>query len=162
MDNNEVQNVSSEEKVTKGVNKGVIAIVAFVAVVVLVFAVISLTSKGNKTLSCSITQEESGMKAITVMDMNFTNDIIKDLTMTQTFELGEMANLKDQLFDYVKKNYESEFAEYDLDLSFDSTDDKIIVTAKGDNGVFSLVGATDEDKYDNVKKELEELGFTCK
>ena len=128
---------------------------------------LSLTGCG-KTLKCSITEEQSGMKMTQTMNVKFKNDkassVTANIDMKVDKEYQEYMNtladtLKDEFKDFEENGMSLDIATKDdtikvvIDANFDKMSDK----QKNEIGFNSS-----DNSYDAVKKSLEDSGYSCK
>lgn len=141
-------------------------IIAFVAV-----AYFTLFS--TKTLECTMTDSETGMKMKQTMKVSFKNNSITKLGMATKITLDdEYMDYIDMLESSLEEEFETQFADY-MDKKGVTMNNK----TKGNVLLFELeadLTKMDEetkeeldmvgksDSYDEVKKSFEEEGYTCK
>lgn len=137
-------------------------------------ACLFLSGCGKKVLSCSITQEQSGLTMDQVADITFNGNKVTNVTLTVDSKAtsstiknnwSTFADLLDQQFPDSKKDGIKVTKENNADdYSYKIVIDVDVTKAKDDDlKTYNLNGLADaEGTYDSVKEQAEKSGFTCK
>ena len=117
---------------------------------------VTLTGCGGKKLTCTIAEDTLGMKTNMSVEITFKDDKIDKMNTTVDMALpDEYKDQKQTLIDTLKDSNEN--------MKVTETKDGIRATMSGS---ISMAGELDLDDeivtYDDVKKELEDQGYTCK
>ena len=115
-----------------------------------------LTGCGNKNLSCTMESSTSGMNTTNNVEINFKNDKVEKMKVVMDIEVhDEYKDQKQTLIDSLKQA--------DKTMEVKETKKGIQVTADENSSYFSKLNLNDNKaKYSDVKKALEDGGFTCK
>jgi len=133
------------------------AVLAIIAIIVVYFV---FFAKGN-VLTCTMNDSSMGMDMETVMKVQFKNDKASKVDATMTVDLGIYGSYADTFVD----QFESQFSYYEtlgVDTDIQTKDNKVIIKMSASNENVGLVSETDGGSYNEVKKELEAQGFSCK
>lgn len=129
---------------------------------------LSLTGCGGKTLTCTNTQEQTGMTMQAEVKVSFRNDTASDLNMTVKTDIDDdYADRTSQFAKLLEEQYSS-YEDSGFDVDVKSTNNTVTLTLGAD-----FAHMTDEEKenlgfdssdnsYDAVKDSLEDSGFTCR
>lgn len=137
--------------------------------VVMVFGFAFLTGCGStKTLTCTRSEDEEGMEMNTTMNVTFDNDVISGANAIMEFKVPE---------EYLKVLPIEKFAE-EIEKEFiGSIPEGVTTDTKSKGDTITITMDIDVDKLDNkskeemdldgssyeeVKKSLEEEGYSCK
>ncbi len=128
---------------------------------------LSLTGCG-KTLKCSITEEQSGMKMTQTMNVKFKNDKASSVTANIDMKVDkEYQEYMDTFADTLKDEFK-DFEENGMSLDIATKDDtiKVVIDANFDkmsDEQKNEIGFNSSDNsYDAIKKSLEDSGYSCK
>lgn len=145
--------------------------------VIMLFAIIFVTGCGSneKTLTCTNTEEESGLKMKQTIVMNFKDDKINNVKMTVDNEATD---------DLIKENWDMFASALDQQFNTDEETKGVKLTTSNDKdtynysvsievdlneaneeslALYDMEDIADSDEsYEDVKKSAEEDGFTCK
>lgn len=124
---------------------------SLVIVAIMAMFVLALTGCGANKLVATKTISESGLKYEEKMEFTFKNKKAENVTDTWTFDDEEMAKT---LYEYMKEG------DKDLDIKRDGK--KVIIKDKAKNIASEYDLKEDELTKDNLKKKLEEKGYTVK
>lgn len=140
-----------------------------VGVLALVLVLVSGCGAKGKVLTCTMTNEETGMKSDQTMKVSFKDNKASKVNMTMKMTLD------DEYASYlssVKSMMDSEFEEFTskTGVKYDSKADKNTININLELDVTKLSESDLKDMnfdnslgtYDEVKKSLEESGYTCK
>lgn len=117
---------------------------------------VTLTGCGGKKLSCTMEQSSLGLENKTTIQFNFKEDKIN--SMKATIEMVLPDEYKDQKQDLI-----DELKDSDENITVTETKNGIKATITGDSDQLEELGLDDETvNYEDVKKELEDQGYTCK
>lgn len=135
-------------------------------IILLMFCFV-LTGCGTKTLTCTKTENKETLKTDEKTVITYNNQI-------KTIERTMKIELKDSYKDYadmVMKSLNTSLKNYKnkkgIDLSSVKKDNDIIISLKFDGSKMNdsskkLAGFDSSKSYDNMKKDLEKKGYTCK
>ncbi len=125
-------------------------------------------SKG-KTLTCTKSEDETGMKSTQTMKVSFSDDKASKINMTMKMDIDEEYSSYISAF---KSMLDSQFENFKSKsgVKYDSKSDKDSITVDLEVDINKLseeeLGALDLDgstgTYDEVKKALEKDEYTCK
>ena len=143
---------------------------------IITIMVLFLTGCGNdnKTLSCTLSEDQDGVTMGQTMEIDFENDKMSYVTMS--IDTKATDSLYEENWDLFSNMMASQFEEVEKD-GF-----KITTTNDSDNKTFSVIIEVDPKKastddldeysledivgddstYDELKNDLEEEGYTCK
>ncbi len=144
-------NNSGQKKNTLGIILGVVGVIALVG--------IGYSFFGGKTLTCTTSDKTYGMTYNDVVKVKFKNDKVKSINQETTVDLGDYSSQKDEIVKMFEEEYEDDD---DLTYSVKTQGDKIVVsvTATTEDGFdYFFYG---DYNYDDLKKDLEDDGYTCK
>ena len=123
----------------------------FIFVLILV---IGVTGCGKKTkLTCTSKQEFGSAELTTEMNLKFEKDYLKTTETTMTVTFPEESTAEAFMKTYEEKKDSNGKALYEVKK------DGLKVTVKSKDETNEKI---DKNKKDNVKKYLEERGYTCK
>ena len=143
---------------------GKIGIFIVLIVVVIVGLAAAYLLFGGKTLSCTSTEDISGIPMKADVKIKFANNQVKTVKYVITIDLGDTyKESKDEMITLLETNYE-EIKQKGAKVNITSTDTTIIVTVEADKKNMSLLEITNSksNTYSAIKKDLEEQKFTCK
>ena len=140
-----------------------------VGVLALVLVLVSGCGAKEKVLTCTMTNEETGMKSDQTMKVSFKDNKASKVNMTMKMTLD------DEYASYlssVKSMMDSEFEEFTskTGVKYDSKTDKntininleLDVTKVSESDLKDMNFDNSLGTYDEVKKSLEGSGYTCK
>ena len=127
----------------------------------------------EKVLTCSMTQEQSGLNMEQIVDITFSDDKVTNVKMTVDSDATDdtikdnwdtFASMLDQQFpdsdkEGIKVTKENNKDKHNYKIVID-----VDVTKANDDDLaeYSLSGLADaEGTYDSVKEQAEKSGFTC-
>lgn len=129
---------------------------------------------GERTLICTNTQSEEGLKIASTVDMNFKKTYLNNLKFTM--EISPESSSMENNWDFIVDAYNKKYAPLEKDglkvsSSSDSANKKYTIVISADPkkatkedldeyGMGDLSGAN--ESYSVVKKDLEDLGYICK
>lgn len=116
-----------------------------------------LTGCGEKNLSCTKSDTESGMEMKTTVEVSYNDDdSVEKVTMiTDIIVPEEYASRKSELVDLFDNGEEGTTAV--------ETKDGVRVTITGDESLMNDIKDNDEDvSYDALKKAFTDEGYSCK
>lgn len=128
-------------------------------------AALLLTGCGGKTLKCTRTEEESGMKMSEEIVAKFKEDKISSIVLNAEIEVPD--DMK-ELMDAFKSSLEEEFKgdNYkDAKVKIETKDNRIIAKVEMDATKLTKEQLEDinlKDTFEEAKKSLEEQGYSCK
>ena len=143
---------------------------------VLTFVLLFVTGcgKADKNLTCTTTQEVSGIKVAAEAKMLFKGDEFNNLVLTM--DITATSDLMKNSWSLIEQTYDKQYAAVNKDglkvsTKKDASNYKYTVIVEADPakasaselspyGMSSLAGA--KDSYDTVKSGLESAGYTCK
>ena len=163
--NNSTQKSYGSKVNSKSVTGIIVALVAIVAVVFVYFVFLN-----KKTLSCTMSESSYGLKLSSEVNLTYRGKKLSSMDMDMEFDLGDdYADYKD----YFMEQYESEFGDRIDEIN--SKGGKASLTAEGNSiildveasrdGVSTMLSFDEEEddySYDNMKEQLEDLGYVCK
>lgn len=145
-------------------NNTMLFIILGVVIAIVIGVVCLFVFKGsNKTLTCTMSQQESGMEMNAEVNVKFKNNKANKVDMKMIVGLGELSSYKDLFVE----QFESQFKDYSdkgIDVKISSTDKEVIINMSATKKQMEEAGeiSTSSDTYKGVKKDLEDEGFTCK
>lgn len=173
MNNNENQmnnsvntNVTTVQSTMNKNSKNNQLIIIFAVVVAIVGIVLYSTLFKSKTLSCSMSEEQSGMTMESTFDLKYQGKKLKEMDMKMEIDLGEYSEYKDMLVSQFESQFSDKFDEINKDggkASLKTTDDSIVINISASrSGVSTMLSVDDDKSYDEMKKQIEDIGYTCK
>lgn len=159
MDNN--KEVKTKKK---GNSKTPIIIVIIVVVIAVVAGIIYFVS-GNKTLTCTQTMDQSQMKMTAEAKIKFSMYKADKVDATFNIELNDRyLSFKDVFIKEFKKQYSTYEKKYEIKPKYEETDKGLKMTFSASNNSFQKVMSISSNKnsYNQVKKDMEKAGYTCK
>lgn len=127
----------------------------------------------TETLTCTNTQNVSGIKIDSNAKISFKGNVVSDLVLTM--DISATSDLMKQSWSIVEETYNKQYAAVEKDgvkvtTKSDASNYKYTITIQADPtkakkedldkyGMGSLAGA--KDTIDNTKKDLEAAGFVC-
>ena len=157
-------NKKEVETKKKGNSKTPLIIVIAVVVVALIAGIIYFTS-GNKTLTCTQTMDQSQMKMTAEAKINFSMHKADKVDATFNIELDDKyLSYKDTFIAEFKRQYSTYEKKYNIKPKYEETDKGLKMTFSASNNSFQKVMSISNSKnsYDQVKKDMEKAGYTCK
>jgi len=119
-------------------------------------AVLILSGCGNKSLTCTMSATESGMKTNQKVEINLKNNKVDTMKVTIDVEIPD--EYADQ-----KQSIMNAFKELGTGMEVEETEKGIKVTADQDSSYFDAYNIKDgKVKYDDIKEAFESQNYTCK
>lgn len=148
----------------KGSSKTPIIIVIAVVVIALIALVVYFIS-GNKTMTCTQTMDQSQMKMEAEAKISFSMNKADKVDAEFTIELKDRyIPYKDTFIKEFKKQYSTYEKKYEIKPKYEETDKGLKMSFSASNNSFQKAMAISSNKnsYDQVKKDMEKAGYTCK
>lgn len=148
----------------KGNQKLPLIIAIIVIFVVAAIGIVYLLS-GNKTLICSQTMDQTQMKMSAEAKIAFSMNKAEKVDAKFNIELDDKyLSYKDNFIKEFKKQYSAYEKKYDIKPKYEETDKGLKMSFSASNNSFQKVMSISSSKnsYDQVKKDMEKAGYTCK
>lgn len=153
--------IENQEIHTKNSNKKIILIIIGAVIAVLVAVLLYIFVFSGKTLTCTVDEENMGIILSAKLEMKFKGNEVSNADIDMTFDLGDYVNYKDIMLEQIEEQYsDDEFKNMGVKVTSDDT--KIYVNMEATKETFKDAGFSTEGTYKEVKKDLEDQGFTCK
>lgn len=156
--NNGIDNQSKNNKIVT------FAIIGITAILVVVFVYFNFIK--TKTLSCTMNQT---ITMSSDYNLVYKGNKLQKMNMTMEMDLGDYSYYKDQLLEQFESEFADQIDQINADggkASISSTDDSILIEISASrSGVSTMLSVDEQDEdysYENMKKEIESLGYTCK
>ncbi len=135
-----------------------------------ILALLFTTGCGNtKELSCTMSDESTGMEMTQDVKVTFKNDVAKKLDMTMKITIDdELKEYASEIEDNFKSSYSSVEGKEGVTIK-SSTKDNVVsfnlvadIDKMDDEAKEELDLAGETETYNELRKSLEDEGYTCK
>ncbi len=124
-----------------------------ILILLAVVAVFGMTGCGEKKLTCKIDNSQLGLEANSTVEIKFKKDTVDSMKVSMDIVVpDEYQDEKKDLMDMFKESYEN--------IKVTETNSGIRIESDGNSSDFVVSGVT--GSYGDVKKDFEDLGYTCK
>lgn len=155
--------INNNEKKNNNLVKVILIVVAVIVGFCVGYFIVDALLNGNeeRTLVCTQNTTESGMDMEMVATVNFVGNDAKEISAVMTVDLGEYIDYKDMFIDTFKSEYK-EYTDKGVEVEITSKDTNVIIDIHATKDKIAETSLVSKEKYEDVKKELEEEGFICK
>ena len=138
-----------------------------IILIMLVLGIVLFNTFKPKKLNCSLNGEFSDIKTTFDFDFTFFGDKPKKLDMVIEADLDNHMEYKDNILNAFKTTFGDKKDEINKEggkAIISSTDDSVVFeVSAGTDGIDTMLSAGGKSiSYDEIKKEFENLGYTCK
>lgn len=134
-------------------NKRQIIMITIIIISALI-AIIMISEKNTKYLTCNVNGEFEGMESKTTFTVKLRNNKVKDMNISIDVTVPIDSEIsKEEILNYI--NYQGK-------MKGESTNNGVKLTANMHSGYFDTLGLSKESTYSELKQILELQGYTCK
>ena len=149
-------------QVNKKSNKTMIIVISIMAALIVIGVILFFVlSGGKKSLNCTQSTTESGfdMKADVIAD--FKDNIIDEMSMNISVDMGEYVEYKDTFIESFEEEY-AELRNRGISVDITSDDTHVYIKLGANKDTYKELDMSSSGEYEEVKNYFEGEGFICK